>query len=336
MICPRRFTDTLWTLHRSTFSFPSVSVSQTTSPLQDSKLLLPDNSTSSLRQSTDGASSQTRVVLSTEPATQSYPIVGADWRVQSPLLGAMISASPTALPTSPSGLGFTHNLESLNLSPGSILSPHRSTGMGRARSPRGWLMMRKKNCLLFALCLDALASATQTSVIQPLLRRTARRPKEPLSASNSAIGHSSGNATSTPATFSPQQPQHASINRLTAGPGAPKSPLSSSQTLAIRPGTGGSHKRSYSDSMDASSTFSEQREFSQSPSPPLPDRDSPPLTTALESLIDMHREKEVQKRKREEMWVEHKRKRYVQVRTQMSSHAPDLNSRLISCHNPQV
>lgn len=63
--------------------------------------------------------------------------------------------------------------------------------------------------------------------------------------------------------------------------------------------------------MEASSTFGEQRELSQSPSPPLPDRDSPPLTTALETLIDLHREKEVQKRKREEMWVEHKRKRYV-------------------------
>jgi hypothetical protein len=69
--------------------------------------------------------------------------------------------------------------------------------------------------------------------------------------------------------------------------------------------------------MDASSTFSEQRELSQSPSPPLPDRDSPPLTTALETLIDLHREKEVQKRKREEMWVEHKRKRYV--------HDPDVD-----------
>lgn len=63
--------------------------------------------------------------------------------------------------------------------------------------------------------------------------------------------------------------------------------------------------------MDASSTFSEQRELSHSPSPPLPDHDSPPLTTALETLIDLHREKGVQKRKREEMWVEHKRKRYV-------------------------
>lgn len=166
---------------------------------------------------------------------------------------------------------------------------------------------------LFALFLDALAPATQTSVLQPPLRRTARRPKDPLSASNSAIGHNSGNnATSKAATFSPQQPHHASINRLTTGVGAPKSPLASTQTLVVRPGTGGSHQRNYSDNMDASSSFNEQRELSQSPSPPLPNRDSPPLTTALETLIDLHREKEVQKRKREELWVEHKRKRYVQ------------------------
>lgn len=169
---------------------------------------------------------------------------------------------------------------------------------------------------LFALFLDAPASATQTSVIQPPLRRTAKRPRDIPSLSNSAIGHSSGNtATSKTATFSPQQTQHASINRLTTGVGAPKSPLASTQTVVVRPGTGGSHQRNYGDSMDASSTFNEQRELSQSPSPPLPNRDSPPLTTALETLIDLHREKEVQKRKREELWVEHKRKRYVQIQT---------------------
>jgi hypothetical protein len=71
----------------------------------------------------------------------------------------------------------------------------------------------------------------------------------------------------------------------------------------------------------------EQRELSQSPSPPLPDHDSPPLTTALETLIDLHREKEGQKRKREEMWVEHKRKRYVHGSDREPN--PDLNSRLM-------
>lgn len=80
--------------------------------------------------------------------------------------------------------------------------------------------------------------------------------------------------------------------------------------------------------MDASSTFFGQRELSQSPSPPLPDRDSPPLTTALETLIDLHREKELQKRKREEMWVEHKRKRYVHdLEADKGSH-PGLESQV--------
>jgi hypothetical protein len=124
------------------------------------------------------------------------------------------------------------------------------------------------------------------------------------------------------------------MSRLTAGAGTPKSPLGSTQALAIRPGTaGGIHQRSYSDNMDASSTFSEQRELSQSPSPPLPDRDtSPPLTTALETLIDLHREKEVRKRKREEMWVEHKRKRYVHD-LEVDG---DLNSRLTCSHSLQI
>jgi len=84
--------------------------------------------------------------------------------------------------------------------------------------------------------------------------------------------------------------------------------------------------------MDASSTFIEQRELSQSPSPPLLDRDSPPLTAALETLIDLHREKEAQKRKREELWVEHKRKRYVHDPEADRESVPDVNSKLTCFH----
>jgi hypothetical protein len=131
MTRPRSFTNMHCTLHRSTFSFSSVSVSQTTSPLHNFAPLLPGTPSSSLRQPPDGASSQTRVGLSTEPITQPYPVAGVDRIVQSPF--PMISASPTALPTSPSGLGFTPSLENLNLSPGSVSSSYQSTGMGRVR-----------------------------------------------------------------------------------------------------------------------------------------------------------------------------------------------------------
>ena len=124
------FTDMLCILHRSTFSMSSVSLSQTTSPLQDSAPPLPGTPCSSLRQPTDGASSQTRVGLSIEPAAQTSAVAGADRIVQSPFLGTMISASPTA---SPSGLGFTPNLENLNLSRGSVSPSYQSPGMGRGR-----------------------------------------------------------------------------------------------------------------------------------------------------------------------------------------------------------
>ena len=116
---PHRFTDKLYILHRSTFSFSSVSVSRTTSPLQNSAPPLPGTPSAGRHPPTDGASSQTRVGLSTEPTTLPYPVPGADRIVQSPLLGTMISASPTALPASPLGLGFTPNFENLNFSPGS-------------------------------------------------------------------------------------------------------------------------------------------------------------------------------------------------------------------------
>lgn len=190
--------------------------------------------------------------------------------------------------------------------------------------------MSKIFCLLLSPYPGTLASTIQASALRSPHRRTARRPRDHFSPLNGAIGQSSGNTTSKPATFSPQQLQHTLINRLTTGAGTPKSPLGSNQALAVHPGTaGGSHRRSYSDTMDASSTFSEQRELSQSPSPPLPNRDSPPLTAALETLIDLHREKEAQKRKREELWVEHKRKRYVQGRQGVIAGG---DSKLTCCH----